>query len=371
MFKKILLLISLLFVPVVVNATSSNSGVYSGSNLNVCTSKYQDSSKSISGDTYFSHCLEAKCSNHTYTMNYYNKNRVTCSNGNTAPYTETINSSACKKFNTKVCNNGDKMYCSIIMYYDCSRTSTGGSFTTTTKTTTTTTKVTNPGVIRTHETTKRVVSTNLSSLKLSSGKIDFSSDKYDYEVTLNSNITSVDVTAVPEEDECKVSITGNNKIKNGSVIKVTVTNNDDDQSVYTIKVNVKESVKKSNNANLKSLKVRNHEFAFDSKITNYSLYLENNETELDIYEMIPEDDTATVDVSNNTNLVNGSKVMITVTASDGKTTKVYSIDIRVKKKSNFIKVIFVMIIILAVLALAYYLYKKFVLDRSGEKYEYE
>ena len=357
MFKKILFLISFLLIPITVNATSSSSGVYSGSNLNVCTSKYQDSSVSIKGDVYFSHCLEATCRNHTYKLSYYSKNKVTCSNGNTAPYTETINNSACRKFNTKVCNNDDKMYCSMIMYYDCSRTSTGGSFTTTTKTTTT--KKTNPVQTRPQETTsKEPVSTKLSSLKLSSGKIDFNSDNYEYEVTLNSNVTSVDVTAVPENDECKVSISGNNKIKNGSVIKVVVANNDGDKSTYTIKVKVKEAAKKSNNANLKSLKVRNHEFAFNSKITNYSLYLENNETELDIYEIIPEDDTASVDVKNNTNLVNGSKVMITVTAPDGKTTKVYSIDIRVKKKSSFIKVLFIIIIILAILALGYYLYKK-------------
>ena len=42
------------------------------------------------------------------------------------------------------------------------------------------------------------------------------------------------------------------------------------------------------------------------------------------------------------------------------TTNTYNIDVKVKKKSNFIKILFIIILILSILAGAYYIYKKFV-----------
>ena len=371
MLKKIVLIISFLFLPVVVNATNQNSDVYYGNNLSVCTHDYQDNTKTIDGTTYFSHCMEAKCNNRRFKINYYNNNKVVCSNGNESPYYETVNNSACKKYNTKVCNDGEIMYCSIVMYYDCSRTISGGLFTTTT--TTKKKNIVTQGTTTTTTTTqKKVGSTKLSSLKLSTGKIDFSSDKYEYEISLDDSVTSLNVTALAEDGDSKVKIEGNSKIQNGSVIKIIVTNTNGDSSTYSIKVNKSENTKKSNNANLKSLKVRNHDFIFNSKLTNYSIIIENNETELDIYEIIPEDETASIDVKNNNNLSRGSKVQIVVTAEDGKTVKIYTLEItNIKKQSNFIKTLFIIIIILSIIALAYYIYKKIVSRKSGDKYEYE
>ena len=59
-------------------------------------------------------------------------------------------------------------------------------------------------------------------------------------------------------------------------------------------------------------------------------------------------------------------------AEDG-TVKYYYINILVKAKSNALGIIFIIIIIiiLVILAGAYYLYKKLVLSKSGDKYEYE
>ena len=376
MLKKLLLIISFLMLPIMVNATNQYSDVYFGNNLSVCSHDYQDNNKTTDGSVYFSHCMEAKCRDHNYKLNYYNSNTVYCSNGNQAPYTEIANNSACSKYNSRTCNNGEIMYCSMIIYYDCTRTSTGSEYTTKVVTQKTTSAVTYPRTIeKTTETTvitkKKAGSTKLASLKLSSGKINFSSDKYEYEVTLDDNVTSLNVTAVAEDADSKVKIEGNSNIKNGSIIRIIVTNTDKDNSTYTIKIKKTEQVKKSSNADLKSLKVRNHEFSFNPKVTNYYVYLESNENELDIYEAMPEDIAATVEVNNNSNLVNGSKVEIIVKAEDEKTTKTYIIDVRVRKQSNFIKILFIIVIILSILALGYYLYKKFVLSKTGEKYEYE
>ena len=84
-----------------------------------------------------------------------------------------------------------------------------------------------------------------------------------------------------------------------------------------------------------------------------------------------ENENTKVTIEDNEDLRDGSKVKIIVTAEDGKTTNTYNIDVKVKKKSNFIKILFIIILILSILAGAYYIYKKFVQSKSGEKYEYE
>lgn len=369
MNKKLLILLVILFFPVSVNATNANSKVWYGDSVGTCTRNYQDKSITTNGSLYFSHCMEVRCSRGIY---YYNNNKVTCSNGNNSPYTEVINNSACDQVKNK-CSNGQIRYCSMIVYYDCNRTSNGDSFTTTTKTTTTkvTKRVTTYSTTTTTTTKVADSNTNLSSITLSSGKINFSKDVYEYNIEVDSTVSSINVSAIPEDKSSTIKITGNDNIKNGSVIKITVTGTDKQESIYTIKVKKKEEKKLSNNARLKSLKVRNHEFAFNSKITDYSITIENNEYELDIYELEAEDTNASIDVKNNTNLTKGSIVSIVVTAEDGKTINTYNINISVKRKSNLIKYLFIIILILAVLAGAYYIYKKVVLSRTGDKYEYE
>ena len=65
-----------------------------------------------------------------------------------------------------------------------------------------------------------------------------------------------------------------------------------------------------------------------------------------------------------------SKIKISVTAEDG-TENLYIINITLKQKSNAITIIFVIILILALIAGGYYIYKKFIQSKMGDKYEYE
>ena len=372
--KKYIFMLYLLLFPVYVYATNKDSGVYLGPNLAVCTdSKYQDESVVTDGSTYFSHCMEARCTNGKYKIYYNNKNKVTCSNGNTSPYVNVVKS-GCADIDGKSCSS--KLYCSIIIEYDCTRKNNGDSFTTKTTTKTTTKKVN--ATTTTTETTTTVVTeptteikkdTRLKSLSLSSGAIDFSSDVYSYTIEVLDDVDSINVTAVPMDESSEVLIEGNIEIVNGSTILVKVIN-DDSESIYNISVTKKEK-EKSNNAYLKSLKIRNHDITFNKKVFNYLVIVESNENELDIYELNTEDENAVVEVKNNSNLTNGSKVDIVVTSENEEVINTYTIDIKVKKKSNFIKVLFTFIIILAIIAGGYYVYKKFVMSKKGDKYEYE
>lgn len=362
----ILIISFVCFCPFLVNATTASSSVWSGTNISEC-SKYQDSNLLVTGDTYFSHCMEARCSNNNYYLNYYSNNKATCKNGNTSPYQKLIKS-ACPTAGG-VCNNNVVKYCSIIMYYDCSRTSSGASYYTTTTTKKTTTKKRTTTTKNT--TTTEVVKSNtkLKSLTLSSGTINFSGDTYNYSIEVESTINSINVTAIPEDESSKVEVSNNTNIVDGSVISIVVTGSDGSTSEYKINVKKEEVVILSSNAKLKSLSVQNYTLDFNSKITDYTLIIDEGVTELQInYET--EDENAIVSVNGNENLKKSSLVNIEVTAEDG-TVMEYRIQINVKKKSNFIKILFIIILVLSILAGAYYIYKKFIAGKSGEKYEYE
>ena len=371
MRKKIFgLLLILVFMPVFVNATSESSKVWGGTNPNTCMS-YQDRGLVTDKSTYFSHCMEITCKNNNPIVSYYSTNKVTCSNGNSNPYFKVINNSACESYSSQVCNNNQMRYCSMIMYYDCERTSSGASFyTTTTKKRITTRRNTTTTTSPVTTTTEKIISnTKLSSIILSSGNIDFDSDVFNYEITIEDSVNTINVSAIPQDKSSKVDIEGNSNITNGSVIKITVTGTDNSTSVYSIKVNKTEK-KLSNNAKLKSLTIDEYQISFSPSVTNYSVIVGEDVNSLGInYET--ENKNTKVTIEDNEDLRDGSKVKIIVTAEDGKTTNTYNIDVKVKKKSNFIKILFIIILILSILAGAYYIYKKFVQSKSGEKYEYE
>lgn len=370
-FKLLLICImGVLFVPTNIFAASSNDKVGYDLTKYQCTGEYQDHNISTTGEAYFSHCIiYSKNNSGRCTYEYYDNEKVNCLNGNRDPYYENYKD-GCSNYSNKSCNDNKIRYCSVIIKYDCSRKSDGSSFTTTTKSTTTkkTTKRTTSKTTTTTEImTIEPSSTKLKSLSLSKGSIAFNSDIFEYSLTLNQEDTFVNITAVPENDKCKVEVKNNTNLVDGSVISIIVKSPVGDSSEY--KINVKKAVKLSNNANLKNLTVTNYELSFNSKILDYTIMIDENTKELDInYEV--EDDKSTVLISNNSNLTNGSKVNISVTAEDG-TVKNYYINIRVKEKSNSLGIIFIIILVLAIIAGAYYLYKKFIASKAGEKYEYE
>lgn len=313
-----------------------------------------------------SYTVTARCqSNYNYDFVYDNPKGYSCSNGNSSPYTKTIEDT-CKILTQNVCNVGTTKKCYITLDYDCSKTTSGAKYVTTTKKTTTKRRSTTTSMTTTTVALKS--NTKLKSLSLSSGNIVFNADTYEYSINVESNIDSIDVTAIPEDNTSKVEIKNNTNIENGSVISIVVTGSDNSISEYKINVN-KEVYIMSSNAKLSSLSIKGYNIPFNSKINEYSIELNSVVDELNIdYEA--EDEKAVVSISGNENLTNGSKVKITVTAEDG-TENIYVINISLEQDSNALTTIFIIILILALIAGAYYIYKKFIQSKMGEKYEYE
>ena len=375
MKKRIILLLIMLF-PLFVNATDKNTKSFVDSNIYTCT-KAQDSSLNTNGDAYFTHCIEATCNNGKYNFSYYENKGVSCTNGNKDPYFKVIDNKACDSLKPNSCVTGTKTYCTTVVYYDCSRISSGKDYVKPTeKPTETKTKATNTAKKETKTKTQvpptvKVVNTKLSSLEVSPGSITFNKEVFEYNIEVEYDIDFIRITAIPEDSESKISVNGNDNIVDGSVISVVVTGTDNTTSEYKITVKKKEKVL-SSNASLKSLEIEKYELDFSPNVSNYELQISSEDTKLE-YELETEDPNAITEVVGNNNLTNGSIVKFIVSAEDRVTSKTYSIKIIVKKKSNFLKVLFIITIVLAVIAGAYYIYKKFIEGRlnKGGDYEYE
>ena len=122
----LLIFMLLLLSPYTIKAATSSTSVFSDIGLNTCTS-YQDSTISTSEDVYFSHCIKATCEGNRYDLSYYSSESVNCLNGNRTPF-YTLHKTGCSKYETSSCNDGQINYCTMVMYYDCSRLSNGEAY---------------------------------------------------------------------------------------------------------------------------------------------------------------------------------------------------------------------------------------------------
>jgi len=79
----------------------------------------------------------------------------------------------------------------------------------------------------------------LSSLVVGGYNIEFDSKKFNYDLTIDSGIKSLTINAVPEKEEYEYEIIGQNNIKDGSQIKVIVSDSENDTSTTYI-INIKQ-----------------------------------------------------------------------------------------------------------------------------------
>lgn len=157
-----------------------------------------------------------------------------------------------------------------------------------------------------------------------------------YKVTIPNDETSIDVNAIVNDPNAKVTITGNKNLsvgKNNIIVEVVA--QDGSKRVYTIEAtrkpssNVVVSTPKSSNANLKSISGVPG-LIFSSDQTTYDVVVPFETTELDV-SALPVDPKAKVSITNSklSNLEVGKTrtVTIVVTAEDS-SVKVYTINVK-------------------------------------------
>lgn len=184
--------------------------------------------------------------------------------------------------------------------------------------------------------------TNLSILRINEEGIspNFNPDIKEYYLVANKEIDKLEVTAIPENPNAVVTITGNDNFiigKNTIDIKVESANKTK-TAIYKIYVTRAENVEMAN-ANLETLAIRQATLnpELDNNVTYYKAEIANDVSKIDIL-AIPQKENAIVKIAQNDEMQIGlNKIEITVTAEDGITDKKYVLEVYRRNEEEEIK----------------------------------
>ena len=171
--------------------------------------------------------------------------------------------------------------------------------------------------------------TNLKIMRTNKENIVPNFDKgiFEYYLTVDNNTNSLDLTAVPENENSKVEIIGNKNFKQGSnVVEIKVISPNGNSNSYKIYVTKTNDIEKAN-TNLETLAIENVLLYpyFDTTMTKYNVSVDNDVEKLNIL-AVPENINAKVSIEGNDVLnVGDNTIIVNVFAEDGVTFRKYEI----------------------------------------------
>lgn len=164
-------------------------------------------------------------------------------------------------------------------------------------------------------------SSKIKALVIANGEINFKKDITEYEITVGNEVTELELDISLEDGNGKYTIKGNKDFKEGeNLVEIEVISKKGKKTIYKIKVI---RLSKSNDSLLKSLVVKNYDIKFKESKFKYTIYVDDECSELDI-EAVTKDEQAIVVIGGNKNLTTGDQVSVVVQAEDG-TTSMYEI----------------------------------------------
>ncbi len=171
----------------------------------------------------------------------------------------------------------------------------------------------------------------------------FRANKTSYSVTVPNNVSTINVYAKKGHSGQTISGTGNKTLNVGNnTFNVVVTAEDGvTKKTYTINVtreggdNTQTVTNQSNNADLKNLGIRPNDFSgFKANKTEYSVEVPNEVENIEVY-AVKGNDKQTITGTGNKTLTEGENTFnVVVTAEDGTTKKIYTINVRRKAKDE-------------------------------------
>lgn len=151
--------------------------------------------------------------------------------------------------------------------------------------------------------------------------ITFSGFITEYNAEVLYEVEKLDLKVYPFNSDAAYRIVGNQNLNVGlNVIDVYVTSPDGASTTcYTLNVtrlNEGESIYyPESDSSLKNLTVTGYTIGFKPEVSEYKLHLDNQTNKVEV-NAIPNVDSATVNISNTSNLTNGSVISITITSED-------------------------------------------------------
>ncbi|HAB65784.1 MAG TPA: hypothetical protein DCE23_00305 [Firmicutes bacterium] len=165
---------------------------------------------------------------------------------------------------------------------------------------------------------------NLKSLTINPGKIDFRSEKTEYEIAVDYEISKITIEATPEDEKSKIEGLEEKELQvgeNNFEIKVIAENGS--RKTYKLKIIRNIEVVETANNKAKNITIKSHKFNFDPNVTEYTLETRLHELEINV-EL--ENPTSKYEIKGNENLHDGSLIQITITDAEGNS-NIYAITI--------------------------------------------
>lgn len=160
---------------------------------------------------------------------------------------------------------------------------------------------------------------------------EFSKDITEYTVQVGTDVTELQLDAIPEDEKAKVKVDGNTDLKDGeNKVTITVTAEDESTTVYTLTVNKTDETKDVGPV-LSKLEISGATLSptFSPEVYSYSVNVPIGTTTLDITAEAEDEETA-VEITGNTDLKEGENlVTIMVTKGEGEEQQVTTYQITV------------------------------------------
>ena len=168
----------------------------------------------------------------------------------------------------------------------------------------------------------------------------FNKNTTNYYLIVDDSVNEIKVNATAQDSNAKINITGNDNLKIGkNTIIVTVTaQNGSTQKKYLINV-TKTNDPNNANTNLENLAIENVILnpEFDADVLEYSVRIGSDIENLNIL-AVPEIEGAKVSITGGDKLSFGNNIVtITVTAKDGVSVKIYTVNVYRKTESEEIE----------------------------------
>lgn len=181
-------------------------------------------------------------------------------------------------------------------------------------------------------------------IKINDEKIEFTDNKINLNVDFS--VEKADVVVKLQNDEDKYEVYGGEVLMPG-INTVTIIVTRKNGTTYRYDINIK---RPETSNYLSSVEIKNSSIKFDKNKNNYTINVDKDTNKLDLIAEL-EDKNATMKITGNSNLKNGSKVEIKVTDTKGNT-NTYVITIK-KSDARYIKIIIIIVALLSALTVGY------------------
>lgn len=194
--------------------------------------------------------------------------------------------------------------------------------------------------------------------------LNFDPNKTEYDVTVPFDVTSLNVSATPQDSKAKISISNAkiNDLKVGKTTTITIAVTAEDSSVKVYTINVKRSEYKSE-TDLKEVVVNDKDITPElTEDGEYELTVPGDVDKLEI-SAIPASEGSTVKIKGNKNLKTGNNTVIVEVTDKNGFTKSYTINVEKKPTSDFLYFInnywfWIFLLPLLLILILIYLYRK-------------